>query len=691
MAKELRLSQSSVEMLESTMETMKSYGFTSFNIPSLLYGIMNSEENDEDYSALANYLYSMEVSPADVEDALLILLVDYSAKLHKEYDDAEKAKNSSKKPEDSKTSESTTATITTDVIPDGAASATAVIEEIIIDADSPLKDDFQADISFTNPDGKKADFPANKDVVNVYERLIQVVENYSIEEIDPLHFTIAMFMTESTDIKRFFRDIYNSYVDAKKYFKAEHVLKMGCIPFSLTGFISTLNEKVDPSKPCPILKRDKEVETLWNILLKMKKRNAVLVGEAGVGKTALAEKITYDIASGNCPKEFKNFKVLSLDVNSLIAGTTFRGEAEERIKNIVEFLQKTNDVILFIDEVHTILGAGSCFEGEMDFANAMKPILARGETFVIGATTENEYKKYFQKDAALSRRFEMVTVKEPKTKDVYPMIKNQIQILSEFHKVKISKEMAEYAIMIAGCFGFNKHNPDKSLDLLDRAMATAKRKNNKYVTTNCILKNFGIFFKMWNNMSEDSKMEVTYHELGHYIVGKGSEKLIEYEFVAISIMPAENYLGITVSDDNNEVVPFTNLDYYIDEIAFYLGGSVAESIFRNDLTSGARADLEIANQLAYDVVTKLGLCSAEFANRSYLNTECYPMISEKISNKIDVEVKKLVDKAHVRAQELINKNFDILEALVPALLKNRIMSEAELDKIWQETVRKRKN
>ena len=130
----------------------------------------------------------------------------------------------------------------------------------------------------------------------------------------------------------------------------------------------------------------------------------------------------------------------------------------------------------------------------MDLANALKPILARGETIVIGATTYNEYEKYFKKDAALSRRFEKVEVKEPVAKNVYPMIKNKIDSLSEFHGVKIKKSMVEYTIMIANCFAFEKKNPDKTLDLIDRAMVSARRLNKKWVDKSCVLKNFSISF-----------------------------------------------------------------------------------------------------------------------------------------------------------------------------------------------------
>lgn len=361
-------------------------------------------------------------------------------------------------------------------------------------------------MAFKTFEDKPVSILIDEDVSKVYSELLKLADEFSITQIEPIHFILATFMAEIEQFKDFFAKLKLPYDKAKKEFSPEEFLSTDSfIPLELSSFLDILNDKVDSSKPCEILMRDDETEALWNIMLKKNKRNAIIVGKAGVGKTALIERITYDINAKKCPKEFINFKVISLDVNALIAGTSFRGDAEERIMQLIDFLKKNHDVILFIDEVHTILGAGSCYEGEMDLANALKPILARGDTIVIGSTTVNEYEKYFQKDAALSRRFEKVEIKEPMAKDVYPMIKNKLKALSQFHGVKIQKRMVEYAIMIASCFAFDKKNPDKTLDLIDRAMVSAKRANKKYVDKESILKNFGIYFSKWNNMDIDSR------------------------------------------------------------------------------------------------------------------------------------------------------------------------------------------
>ncbi len=675
---EVRLSQSSTEMFQNIMEDMRSYNFDSVNFAMLLYGILNASEEKDGGSALENYFCTQEIYPIEIEDSVSMMITDYCAKLQDKYEKEHPEESDSK----SGNSES-----------DSSKKKKGKKDSKPKKKDpSPMMSDIKTTWIFKDFEGKEIRIPVNDELTAVYEKLLDIIGNYSVTHLDPLHFTVAMFMVDHKEFKHFCKEIGVNYLEAKKYFRPERILKLGCIPFVLAGFMNTVNDKIDSNKPCEILKRDKEAEQLWNIMLKKNKRNAIIVGEAGVGKTALVEKITYDINKGTCPADFTNFKVISLDVNSLIAGTSYRGDAEERIKDVISFLENNHDVILFIDEVHTILGAGSCFEGEMDLANALKPILARGDTIVIGSTTENEYEKYFKKDAALSRRFEKVEVKEPKSKDVYPMIKNKLQALSDFHGVKITREMVQYAIMIANCFAFEKRNPDKTLDLVDRAMVAAKRSGKKYVDKKSILTNFGIYFKMWKNMSDDSKKEVAFHEAGHYIVGKASGRLISYNWLAVSIMPAEDYLGVTVSEDDDEKVPFCNIDYYIDDIAFDLGGRVAENMFRHSFTSGASADLINANKTAFHVVSKLGMGTEVeiLRNQIYLNTADYPMFSEEAMNLVNKEVNKLINKAFDRATQLLEENKDILEAIVEALLEKHIMSESELDKIWKDVVSKRK-
>lgn len=712
---EQKLTAASTEMFKDILEEMQNRKFSSVNFPLLLWGAIGTCDEGSVYSALENYLFGLDdcVTPKEIEDAISELIGDLEPK--------KKNEEKSAKPEDGKSDstiggEAKDATATEAINPsEDQTPANDTSKKVATNPDGNqdevLDDEFVDDaedesdvdseeskeevpsivtvITLTDHEGKQLALPVDTNVELVFEELIKIIHKFGIMEIEPIHIISAMFMTEDDYFIDFFSLLSCNYDDAKKHFHPDRILVYGVIPFQLAGFLSTLNEKINGQAPCEILCRDKEADILWNIMLKKNKRNAVIVGEPGVGKSALIEKLTYDINSGKCPPEFKKHKMIVLDVNALIAGTSYRGDAEERIKDLIQFLKDNNDVILFIDEVHTILGAGSCFEGEMDLANALKPILARGETIVIGATTQEEYEKYFQRDGALSRRFEKVVVKEPLANKVYPMIKNKIAVLSDFHKVTISKEIVNYAVMIAGCFAFEKKNPDKTLDLIDRAMVYAKRHGKKRVDKLCILKTFDIFFEMWDKMSIESRKEVAYHEAGHYIVGKASGRLTRYIWQAVSIMPAEDYLGVTVYEDDDTVVPFCNLDYFIDDLALHLGGRAAEKIFRKTYTSGASADLEATTRLAHHVVSKLAMVSEDAPNRIYLNDCCYPTYSEKVTDTVNDEINKLVQKAYLRACQILEENGDVLEAIVDALLKHRIMSETDLDKVWKETVAKR--
>lgn len=254
------------------------------------------------------------------------------------------------------------------------------------------------------------------------------------------------------------------------------------IPQSLNSFLTDMNAKFSKSdKVCKICGRDDETKKMIQILLKANKRNVILVGEPGVRKTALVEKLAWQIVTGIYVDDLKDCIIVSLDVNALIAGTNYRGMAEERFTILINFLESNPKCILFIDEVHLLLGAGLCAGSNLDLANALKPILARGTTRVIGATTSAEYEEYFSTDGALKRRFEKLYVKEPSSNEVLPMIRNQVKYLEDYHGVSISTHMLNYIMLNAACFNFETCNPDRTLDLVDKAMVSAKIDGKKKV------------------------------------------------------------------------------------------------------------------------------------------------------------------------------------------------------------------
>ena len=279
-------------------------------------------------------------------------------------------------------------------------------------------------------------------------------------------------------------------VDSKKMYSSI-VQKLNDTPHTVTSGASTANRESDKKnktlaeftrdlteaaragKLDPVIGREKEIQRVIQILSRRTKNNPVLIGEPGVGKTAIAEGLAERIASGDVPEELLDKKILSLDLSGMVAGTKYRGEFEERIKNTLAEVKKAGNVILFIDELHTIVGAGSA-EGAVDAANIIKPALGRGEIRVIGATTLNEYRKYIEKDAALERRFQPVTVGEPTPEATLEILKGLRDKYEAHHKLTITDEALEAAVQLSKRYIGDRFLPDKAIDLMDEAASQVR-------------------------------------------------------------------------------------------------------------------------------------------------------------------------------------------------------------------------
>lgn len=242
---------------------------------------------------------------------------------------------------------------------------------------------------------------------------------------------------------------------------------------SLEKFGTDLTKKAAEGKLDPVIARDNEIKRVVEILCRRNKNNPCLIGEAGVGKTAIAEGLAQLIADKKAPDFLQNKKIISLDLTGMVAGTKYRGDFEERIKKIIETALKDQSIILFIDEIHTLIGAGSA-EGSTDAANILKPYLARGEMQVIGATTIEEYRKYIEKDAALERRFQPVNVGEPSVEDAITILSGLKSRYEKHHSVKITDEAVSAAVKLSARYIFDRFLPDKAIDILDEASAKVR-------------------------------------------------------------------------------------------------------------------------------------------------------------------------------------------------------------------------
>ena len=317
------------------------------------------------------------------------------------------------------------------------------------------------------------------------ERMINHLEGIKKPVADEIDFFISLLEDETSYTSQLLKEFGIEKVEI-----VEYVTEIKDIEKEIEGLKekeSTLEEfTTELTKEAlnfdDVIGREKEIDRVIQILARRKKNNPVLVGEPGVGKTAIVEGLTKKIATKDVPEILKNKKIYSLDMGSLIAGTKYRGEFEKRIKAILKELKKENEPILFIDEIHMIVGAGAAGDSKMDVANILKPALAKGEIRCIGATTYEEYKNYFEKDKALNRRFQKIDIKEPNIEDTIKILKGLKSKYEEFHKVRYSEEAIKNAAILAKKYLREKFLPDSAIDLIDEAGAKYKLRGKKLVT-----------------------------------------------------------------------------------------------------------------------------------------------------------------------------------------------------------------
>lgn len=278
------------------------------------------------------------------------------------------------------------------------------------------------------------------------------------------------------------KDILAKFLDLSEFKKEIESLRAGRKIESKTGdetldslkkFGIDLSAKASEGKLDPVIGREEEIERLMQILIRKTKNNPILLGEPGVGKTAIVEALAGRIVKKDVPTSLQNKRVIALDMSALIAGAKYRGEFEDRLKAVVNEVIKNKNIILFIDEIHTIVGAGAS-EGSMDAANILKPALARGELHTIGATTLKEYRKYFEKDAALQRRFQPVSVNEPSVNEALAMLRGIKEKLEIHHNVRINDSALVAAAKLSKRYISDRFLPDKAIDLIDEAAAELK-------------------------------------------------------------------------------------------------------------------------------------------------------------------------------------------------------------------------
>lgn len=340
---------------------------------------------------------------------------------------------------------------------------------------------------------------------------------------------IRIFLSLNIDINAMYEELATSLIKKTRPKKNKKLLveELGV----------NLNKKAKNNQTDPVIDREKEIERIEEILCRRTKNNPILIGSAGVGKTAIVEELARRIVTNDIPEYLKNKKIISLDMATTVAGTKYRGEFEERMKKILNEIETNEDIILFIDEIHTLVGAGGA-EGAIDASNIIKPALARGTLRCIGATTIEEYKKFIEKDSALERRFQKVVIEEPTPEKTLKILKELKPIYEKFHKVNIPEQLLNNIVVLAEKYIYDRSEPDKSIDIMDEVCSKVSIKETK-------------------TDKEITALELEINELdklkNSYIIENKIEKAYNYRKKEITLQEKLNHLTISTNKKNKIV------------------------------------------------------------------------------------------------------------------------------------------
>lgn len=633
---DLLFSRTTSLMLQHAMSATKSMGANCIDSMALMYGLLNTPENSEEnaMSILENYLgspvnYSVGGKPNVVAKTI--------SNLKNKLNFARKGDSSSK--------------VETKYV------------KVNISKD------------------KETVLPLDEEVFGVFKQIHRLSTKYKFEEVEPIHFIVAAFQKDLSALENFFYTAQQSYNDAKEFFHPDNVLSQGNLPVILKSFMYDMNVADKKTYKYSLSMDPKYADDIWKYLQKRKHNDVIILGEPGVGKRAIVEKIVHQIVTKECPKCFESYRVIEFNLQRFNASVNIKGDLQDRIRIILEFLNANPDVILYVDEI---------LRCEMTVRGLLfDRIIDKGSNLIIGAGTEELFKSYNEQDASFLEDFEFIRVDEPDPDDVFPMIEKKLKALEEFHGVSISKELVEYVVQVSYCFSKNTPNPFKTLDTIDSVMVLCKSEGKTAVEKCDVIENFNYYIEEWNYMEEKDKKNTAYHEVGHYIMAKASGRLVSHVPIAISILPSDGRLGVTALANTGKKMPINDKDYYIDFIAFYLGGRVAEEMKTNLYTAGASSDTYKATKMAETVVMSLNLEKGDNMNRMYFVEEGRPMFTDEIISTMEAKMKELLEEAYKRAEEILDANKDLLEALTEALMEQHVMCKEDIDKVWNEVVDKR--
>lgn len=462
-----------------------------------------------------------------------------------------------------------------------------------------------------------------------------------------------------------------------------YVPTLNVVPPNFYPYLMDLNHIYSTADSSVILGRNKEIDRIFNYFLRGTKRNAILLGDHGVGKTAILQKMVARVIHGKCPVQLKYHHFVYLDVQRFIANSNEK-RAAKKLKDIMDFITQYNNIVVVIDQVHLV-------QADYLLSYYFSILVKQSQTCILGLTTEEEFYDYFEYDVKTRARLNVIPIKEPKPEKIYCMIKKVIKKLEEDHHVTISEDLVQYIICVSGAFSTELALPELTVDIVENSMIYAKKEHLKEVTKQVINKNFNFDYNLYNKMRSIDKKIVAYHEAGHFVVGKLSENIRNYKTTAITIVPAEDFLGVTTFQFEPEKQLSCDIDYYIDNIAVDLAGRVAETLLGTNqpkrYTSGANSDLQNATNTARAIITEFGMIENFGENMAFLGNNSFSdfsLLSDENKNQINEETKKLIELAYNRAKKILKDNMPLLDSIARELLNNEVLDEVDLNRICKE-------
>lgn len=438
-----------------------------------------------------------------------------------------------------------------------------------------------------------------------------------------------------------------------------------------------------------ILGRDREIKKAFFILQKMTCKNIIFTGPGGIGKTAMFEGIQERLIKGECPEALKGKIILYLDINIFLSNTKYVGQSQEKFAELSEYLETHPKVILAIDEIHGIVGAGRGSKSSHDFANALKPLLTSGKTSIIGATTTKEYRQWIEPDEPLKRRFARIEISEPKDEQLWAMLQGKKDVLEKFHGVSVWRESFEYIISQAAAFDFYIPKPARIIELLDNSMVIAKENGKKVLDKESIDEANIESMERYKSFKKNYPKELlstAYHEIGHFILQQ--KYLREFKDVSVvSIIPSKGYWGINVFEHKDTILPITR-EVIVQNIAEWLAGNKAEMIFGYSNNAGKTSDLKAAYVYAKSAILNKGLIDT---NGTLLGQYIYISPDSKLEELSDSqkeclsqEISALMKEGENLAEEVLEAEKDKLELLARELFDKGALTKTQLEALYNQ-------